>query len=358
MKERDGTERILGQDGFSVRLAPGPAREPVRRAEPGRLELCDNADGTFTVVRCVDLMADDLDLTREAGGRPVSMIAARAFQHCGGIRRIVLPDGLRQIGEMAFLGCAQLQRVDVPGSVERIGTLAFARCQKLTHVRLQPGVRAIGPSAFQKCPALERVDMPVSLVSFGGGLFLGSPRVCLHGAAGSAAEAYAKQNGVRFDSESWRDDPVLILEEQPDETLAVTGLRAPQRHVEIPRELCGRAVSAIAPRAFFGQPELESVSIGGARYIGENAFMGCPALTNVSIDRGLEEIAPGAFAGCESLPQIMLPWGTRIVRRMAFFGCARLAFVKMPSATRVEELAFDGCSPSLQVFGGVAAARG
>ena len=349
----------MGQDGFNVRLAGiSETRPNVRPAykppENGRLILADNGDGSFTVVRCIDLMTEDLDLALEADNSHISMIAARAFQHCGGIRRVVLPEGLKQIGEMAFLGCAQLQRVEIPGSVDRIGTLAFARCQKLTHVRLQPGVRSIGPSAFQKCPGLLRVDIPGSVESFGSGIFLGSPQVVLYGAAGSRAEQYAAANGIRFDSESWREDPVFRIEEKNGD-LVITGAKASRRFLEIPRELCGRAITEIAPGAFSGMEELEGVRIDGTRSIGDGAFMGCRQLMRVVLETGVEEIGQGAFAECEKLPQITLPNSTRMVRRMAFGRCSRLSFVRMPGTTRTEETAFDGCSPELRVYRGGAA---
>ena len=253
---------------------------------------------------------------------------------------------------MAFLGCAQLQYIEIPGSVERIGTLAFARCQKLTHIRMQPGVRSIGPSAFQKCPCLQRVELPGSITEFGGGLFLGSPQVTLYGASGSMAEKYALENGIRFDSESWKEDPVLEFQENGDASLTVIGLKTPQRYLEIPREICGRRIVAIAPRAFIGRQEIESVRIVGTRIIGENAFMACPQLVRVILEQGVEEIESGAFAGCEKLPQIALPDGIKTVRRMAFFGCAHLSFVRIPPMTRVEALAFEGCSPMLRLYNG------
>ena len=118
-------------------------------------------------------------------------------------------------------------------------------------------------------------------------------------------------------------------------------------------KLCGRRISAIAPKAFFGNRTLEQAGIGaGVRVIGESAFMGCTALELCTFERGLEEIGPSAFAGCERLVQAVLPWGMKWVRRMAFFGCTRLGFVKMPNDTLVEGLAFEGCGPALRVFGG------
>lgn len=324
------------------------------------IDFADNGDGTLTAVRCIDPTADDLDIQFEAGACPVTAIAPKAFEGCAALRRVVIPPTVRQIGEMAFSGCVHLARVVIPGSVARVGTLAFAKCTELARVRIEPGVQALGPSCFSKCISLVRVDVPASLVSFGGGVFFGCGRqVCLYGAEDTPAQQYAKMNGLKFDSQSWKEDEELILEELENGDLRVIGPRrdAPER-IEIPGEICGRRIVAIAPKAFFTCHSLMQLSVGAnVREIGENAFFGCHSLASVTFERGLERVEGGAFAGCENLSQVTLPWGTSNVGRMAFFGCARLAFVKMPATTRVADLAFDGCAPNLRVFGGVSAGR-
>ena len=346
----------------AVPAARGAYRAQAGYAMVGRrvLDFSDNGDGTLTAVRCIDPQADDLDIQFEAGACPVTAIAPRAFEGCTALRRVVLPLSLRQIGEMAFSGCIHLTQLAIPGGVQRVGTLAFAKCAGLRRVRIEPGVQALGPSCFSKCTGLERVDVPASLASFGGGVFFGCGRqLCLYGAQDSPAQRYAQLNGVRFDSESWREDDMLVLEEQEDGSLIVTGARqkTPER-IEIPAELCGRRIVGVTAKAFFACGTLSHLTIGAnVREIGESAFFGCRSLTSVSFERGLERVGDSAFAGCESLTQVTLPWGTASVGRMAFFGCTRLAFVKMPATTRVSDFAFDGCAPNLRVFGGVNAGR-
>ena len=389
------TQKTLGQDGFSapvVGVAPRPwrnespswsvpaaAQNPVSQspvsqpvsqrpvpqaayAMVGRrvIDFADNGDGTLTAQRCMDPMADDLDIQFEAGACPVVAIAPHAFEGCAALRRVILPQGLKQIGEMAFLGCAHLTRIVIPGSVQRVGTLAFAKCTALERVRLEPGVAALGPSSFSKCTSLTRVDVPESLAAFGGGVFFGcGKQLCLYGAEGTQAQQYAQINGIAFDSQSWKEDEDLIYSEQEDGTLMVMGPRkeAPER-IEIPSEICGRRIAAIAPKAFFACSTLIVLSVGGGvREIGGSAFFGCRALSSVNFERGLERVGDSAFAGCENLSQVTLPWGTGAVGKMAFFGCTRLNFVKMPTTTRVADFAFDGCAPGIRVFGGVNTGR-
>ena len=356
-------DRTIMQDGFSAPVESAPRqRFSSACAMVGRrvMDFSDNGDGTLTAVRCVDRQADDLDIQFEAGACPVVAIAPRAFEGCAALRRVILPESLRQIGEMAFSGCSHLRLLTIPGGVQRVGTLAFAKCSQLERVRIEPGVVQLGPSCFSKCAALKRVEMPASVTQIGGGAFFGcSKERRLHGAADAPAAQYARLNGLTFDFQSWKDDEELVLREEEDGTLTVLGARqtAPHR-IEIPTEICGRRVAAIAPKAFFASGTLEQLVVGGGvREIGESAFFGCRQLVRVSFERGLEQVKDSAFAGCESLTQVTLPWGTSAVGRMAFFGCTRLSFVKMPTTTRVSDFAFDGCAPGIRVFGGVYAGR-
>lgn len=356
-------DRMIMQDGFSAPVESAPRqRFSSACAMVGRrvMDFSDNGDGTLTAVRCVDRQADDLDIQFEAGACPVVAIAPRAFEGCAALRRVILPESLRQIGEMAFSGCSHLRLLTIPGGVQRVGTLAFAKCSQLERVRIEPGVVQLGPSCFSKCAALKRVEMPASVTQIGGGAFFGcSKELRLYGAEDAPAAQYARLNGLTFDFQSWKDDEELVLREEEDGTLTVLGARqtAPHR-IEIPTEICGRRVAAIAPKAFFASSTLEQLVVGGGvREIGESAFFGCRQLVSVSFERGLEQLKDSAFAGCESLTQVTLPWGTSAVGRMAFFGCTRLSFVKMPTTTRVSDFAFDGCAPGIRVFGGVYAGR-
>ena len=356
-------DRTIMQDGFSAPVESAPRqRFSSACAMVGRrvMDFSDNGDGTLTAVRCVDRQADDLDIQFEAGACPVVAIAPRAFEGCAALRRVILPESLRQIGEMAFSGCSHLRLLTIPGGVQRVGTLAFAKCSQLERVRIEPGVVQLGPSCFSKCAALKRVEMPASVTQIGGGAFFGcSKELRLYGAEDAPAAQYARLNGLTFDFQSWKDDEELVLREEEDGTLTVLGARqtAPHR-IEIPTEICGRRVAAIAPKAFFASGTLEQLVVGGGvREIGESAFFGCRQLVSVSFERGLEQLKDSAFAGCESLTRVTLPWGTSAVGRMAFFGCTRLSFVKMPTTTRVSDFAFDGCAPGIRVFGGVYAGR-
>ena len=63
------------------------------------------------------------------------------------------------------------------------------------------GVTEIGMEAFCKCSGLKKIILPKSLVKIGNAVFRKCENLTIHAPAGSYAETYAKENGIRFVAE-------------------------------------------------------------------------------------------------------------------------------------------------------------
>ena len=90
-----------------------------------------------------------------------------------GAMEVVIPDGVKSIGEWAFGGCSGFTDVTIPNSVTNIGDYAFSYSYELTHVTIGNSVMRIGDRAFESCYALESVtglrdDMDVAATAFRG----------------------------------------------------------------------------------------------------------------------------------------------------------------------------------------------
>lgn len=83
------------------------------------------------------------------------------------ILRVVLPDGLTNIGNLAFYECENLTAIVIPDSVEIIGEYAFAGCKELVILRLGSKVQKIQEGAFLECLSLADVSFPDSLQMLG-----------------------------------------------------------------------------------------------------------------------------------------------------------------------------------------------
>ena len=74
------------------------------------------------------------------------------------IRELMLPEGLREIGYSAFGDCALLERAYVPDSVRELPDAVFYRCTSLRELVLPEGVEAPGSLSFYGCTSLESVE--------------------------------------------------------------------------------------------------------------------------------------------------------------------------------------------------------
>ncbi|MDO4285548.1 MAG: leucine-rich repeat domain-containing protein, partial [Eubacteriales bacterium] len=71
------------------------------------------------------------------------------------------------IGANAFAGQSHLRRVILPDSLREIGPSAFCQCQSLSNVVFSEGLLSIGDEAFSACPSLKSLSLPASLCEIG-----------------------------------------------------------------------------------------------------------------------------------------------------------------------------------------------
>ena len=76
--------------------------------------------------------------------------------------RVVIPNGVKQIGPYAFNSTAVTEGV-IPESVERIGWGAFWNCQSLKKLNLPANLTQIEESAFCNCAALQELEIPAGV---------------------------------------------------------------------------------------------------------------------------------------------------------------------------------------------------
>lgn len=65
--------------------------------------------------------------------------------------------------------------------------------------------------------------------------------------------------------------------------------------------------------------------------IGDSAFLGCTALSNVALPKNTKTIGQTAFSGCTSLTSIILPENVRDIGNKAFNNCTALKSIQIPA---------------------------
>jgi hypothetical protein len=100
----------------------------------------------------------------------VREIGRSAFCERKGIKKIVIPQGVKKIGELAFYNC-DFDEVVIPDTVEYIGEAAFKDCKNLKEIKLPAALKTIGASAFDYCRRIKEINFPEGLEVIDGASF-------------------------------------------------------------------------------------------------------------------------------------------------------------------------------------------
>ncbi|MBR5759064.1 MAG: leucine-rich repeat protein [Thermoguttaceae bacterium] len=287
----------------------------------------------------------------------VETIEAGALQYCFFLKTVVIPNGVKTIGDNAISG-GFLATISLPTSVEHIGDGAF---ENYTHVK--------SVYVAEDNPFFRSIDGV--LYSKDGKTLLFYPR----GKEGSEREAPEIAERSKEDVQFSDDGKTLIKYPEtksdevyyvPDgvETIASEAFMncASIRSIVIPE-----GVTAIGDKAFYRCRKLETIALPSSlKSLGEQAIYENDSLTGIYVDdnpvfssiggvlcskdgktlikcpealpsshysvlKGVERIEKRAFANCRRLEELMLSEETKEIAPEAFVGCANLRSIGPPN---------------------------
>lgn len=207
-------------------------------------------------------------------------IGSNAFSGFG-IKNIVLPDGLEEIGKKAFYQCANISEVSFPNTMQFIGESAFSETG-LTQVSLPSTISKLGRWAFSNNGSLKKV-------------------------------LYNVKDGMGMGIFSSCDNLVEAV--------------------------VGSDVKILPPHCFGSCDSLKIVQLGeSVERISESSFEACGNLESIDFPESLRFIEKSAFEDCKRLKEIKLPEGLLSVgggrTDGAFSYCSALYRVELPSTLR------------------------
>lgn len=233
------------------------------------------------------------------------IIADQAYYKDRTLQEIVLPEGIREIGEFAFARCAA-ESLYLSRGVEKISFGAFYHADQLKFVQLADTVRKVEPQSFVHTPWLEQ--------------FLAS------GAGGQGD--FLVSGGV------------------------LVGYRGTDPQVQIPE-----GVRVIAAECFKGMTDVQKVSFPETLTdIGEGAFEDCSALAELDWKNGLITIGDRAFAGCPLL-DVTIPGTVKELGLGAFEEGTNIAFLGQ-TPDKTHEASAERLSNEAYRFAGLDASMG
>ena len=96
----------------------------------------------------------------------VEKIGSYAFAYCLNLATVHMTDKVTSIGDRAFEGCESLEKIRLSANLTEIEEYTFFLCENLKTITIPENVTRIGKGAFDSCP-LSRITLPEKLVSIG-----------------------------------------------------------------------------------------------------------------------------------------------------------------------------------------------
>ena len=244
---------------------------------------------------------------------------AKWFEYRDQIKRVIINEGITNIGDCAFSGCDKLTKVYIPDSVTIIGHFSFYYCTALNDILIPNYVTDIGTCAFQYCTGLANFIMPDSVNFLGDGIF---------------SNCHALNELKLSKNISCITNDLFAC------CYNLTSVTIPE------------GVMSINADAFWGCCNLISINIpDSATSIGMSAFDGCSSLTSIKIPDGVTSIEKYMFQGCKSLTSINIPDSVTSIGQCAFNFCSSLTSVNIPnSVTSIGDSAFSNCSKLNNIY--------
>lgn len=112
-----------------------------------------------------------LVIPKEIGGIEIKRIGGYAFDNCGNLGSIEIPDGITSIGDYAFNNCYGLTNITIPDSVTSIGGKTFSGCSKLTSIVIPKNITVINEHMFEGCTKLTNITLSDNITSIGRNTF-------------------------------------------------------------------------------------------------------------------------------------------------------------------------------------------
>lgn len=91
-------------------------------------------DDTIGISISVDNYPSEIEIPSTYSGKIISKILPNGFENCYYLEKVIIQNGVADIGRSAFANCSYLESITIPNSVTSIGSNAFSACSNLTIV--------------------------------------------------------------------------------------------------------------------------------------------------------------------------------------------------------------------------------
>lgn len=242
----------------------------------------------------------------------LTTIGSSAFEYCKSLPAITFPRGLVKVLDNAFYGCASLESVSLPNGLTDIGASAFQSCSSLTSVVFPETLTYINTSCFADCRSLKVLYIPTTIVNIYNEAFSRCTSL--------ETVSIADTTVFNFNSSSRDYRGAIWINSAFLDNNTTLNVRCASG--KIPQDWLNGRMSGIA----------KVVVEDGITHVGGGAFLSTyskKTLTEVSLPSSVIEIGASAFYSCASLETVNLPEKITAINDYTFYGCESLKHIEI-----------------------------
>ena len=314
------------------------------------------------------------EITKIVISEGITQIGSRNFLYCVNVTEVSLPNTLKVVGEAAFYQNSGLTEITIPDQVTQIKAGAFTNCYNLSSIHPGKQIKTIEQYAFQST-AVVKWQIPASVTEFDTLAFFGDTKLEeLNVEAGN--KNYASQSGVLYSADKkellyYPLGKTASTYTIPNGTTKI-GSSAFLYNQHLKNITIPKTVTSIEDWAF-SNSALETLTVpdsvtslgygiasdctslrtavigNGVTKLEYSTFSDCTSLTKVTLGKNIKELYNRAFYGCSALTSVNLPENLETIRVYAFADCTALKTLTIPETVKeIEAEAFYNCT-NLQV---------
>lgn len=215
------------------------------------------------------------------------------------IKKIIIQEGITEIGEYTFSNCNNITSIEFPESLEKINYLGSGLL--LSEVTIPKNVSYIDGNVFRGCDQLSTINVE------------------------TGNNDYFSIDGVLF------------------EVSTLTLISYPKNKTDS-SYIVPNGIECVGKYAFYDVKSIENVTLPNSlKSINEYAFSSCKNLTNCDISSSVYNIASSAFYNT-GLTTLILPSGLKTINSESFSNCDKIDYIMIPkSVVYIHYGAFNYC---------------
>jgi hypothetical protein len=296
-----------------------------------------------------------------------------AFNNCSSLNDIIIPNTVTSINRGVFEDCSSLKNITLSNSLKIINTATFKKCRNLTSIIIPDSITVIGYSAFEDCTSLKNITLSNSLILMN----LASFKNCSSLTSIIIPESVTQIENETFQNCSnltnitfkgklpfindnsflniviniyhynWSDADIDNLKQKYTNfniiklftinNSVLTEYNGIDRIITIPSN-----VSIIGDNMKFKNKDIikEIILPNNLKVIGKESFRDLGNLTSITIPDSVTQIKRYAFNGCSSLKQIKISNSLKLIEYNVFTGCDLTSVIIPYSVTEIQSYAF------------------